>query len=58
MIERDFCMILRKPYAFFIKIFKPLHLIMSLLACYLIFITNKILTFFNTYCIIIIGDSL
>lgn len=42
-------MILRKPYAFFIKIFKPLHLIMSLLTCYLIFITNKILTFFNSY---------
>ena len=42
-------MILRKPYAFFIKVFKPLHLIMSLLICYLIFSTNKILTFFNSY---------
>ena len=42
-------MILRKPYAFFIKVFKPLHLIMALLTCYLIFITNKVLTFFNAY---------
>lgn len=42
-------MILRKPYAFFIKVFKPLHLIMSLLTCYLIFLTNKILVFFNSY---------
>lgn len=42
-------MILRKPYAFFIKVFKPLHLMMSMLICYLIFITNKILVFFNSY---------
>lgn len=42
-------MILRKPYAFFIKAFRPMHLIMSLLTCYLIFITNKILVFFNSY---------
>jgi len=42
-------MILRKPYAFFIKIFKPLHFVLSLLICYLIFITNKILVFFNSY---------
>lgn len=54
-------MILRKPYAFFIKIFKPLHLIMSLFTCYLIFLTNKILVFFNSYIysnVNVVGNSI
>ena len=42
-------MILRKPYAFFIKIFKPIHLFMAVLTTYLIFNTNKILSFFSEY---------
>ena len=42
-------MILRKPYAFFIKIFKPMHLFMAVLITYLIFNTNKILSFFSEY---------
>lgn len=42
-------MILKKPYAFFIKIFKPIHIIMAVLITYLIFNTNRILTFFNRY---------
>lgn len=42
-------MILRKPYAFFIKVFKPLHIIMAGLLIYLIYISNKILSFFNLY---------
>lgn len=42
-------MILRKPYAFFIKIFKPLHLLMALLTIVLLTLQNKILTFLNNY---------
>lgn len=42
-------MILRKPYAFFIKIFKPIHIFMSVLLIYLIYLSNNILTFFNNY---------
>lgn len=42
-------MILKKPYAFFIKIFKPIHIFMAVLITYLIFITNKVLSFFNEY---------
>ncbi len=42
-------MILRKPYAFFIKIFKPLHLLMATLVAYLIYLDNKLLGFFNMY---------
>lgn len=42
-------MILRKPYAFFIKMFKPIHLFFSALILYLIFRENKIVRFLNNY---------
>jgi len=42
-------MILRKPYAFLIKHFKLIHLIISLLMFYLITRTNSILNFFKDY---------
>lgn len=42
-------MILRKPYAFFIKMFKPIHIILSILLIYLIYLQNKILTFLSSY---------
>lgn len=40
-------MILRKPYALFIKIFKPIHILLSVLLVLLIYNTNRILSFFN-----------
>ena len=42
-------MILKKPYAFFIKIFKPIHLVLSGLILYLIYLNNDILKFLNNY---------
>lgn len=42
-------MILRKPYVLFIKLFKPMHIFMSVLIALLIYNTNKILTFFSNY---------
>lgn len=42
-------MILRKPYAFFIKYFKLIHLIMAVLMGILVGQTNSFLTFFNQY---------
>ena len=42
-------MILRKPYAFFIKHFKLIHVVMSLVGAYLIYSTNLILNFFLNY---------
>lgn len=42
-------MILRKPYAFFIKLFKPLHLLMAFLTIVLLIPQNKILSFLNEY---------
>ena len=42
-------MILRKPYALFIKYFKIIHLIMALLIGILIYRTGVLLSFFNTY---------
>jgi len=42
-------MILRKPFAFFIKIFKPIHIIMAICIGFLIYKTNRILSFFNSY---------
>ena len=42
-------MILRKPYALFIKFFKPMHIVISLLILYLISLNNKALIFFNEY---------
>lgn len=54
-------MILRKPYAFFIKMFKPINIFMAIMTGYLIFLENKILSFFNTYIssdINVVGQSL
>lgn len=42
-------MILRKPYVFFIKVFKPIHILMSILITYLVYISNNILVFCNNY---------
>lgn len=42
-------MILRKPYAFFIKYFRVIHLIMAIFIGFLIFQTNTFLQFFNQY---------
>lgn len=42
-------MILKKPYVFFIKVFKPIHILMAVLITYLIYISNNILVFFNNY---------
>lgn len=42
-------MILRKPYAFFIKHFKLLHFILIILMFYSIYNTKQILDFFNEY---------
>lgn len=42
-------MILRKPYALFIKYFRLIHIILTFLIGYLIYRTNVVLTFFNDY---------
>lgn len=42
-------MILKKPYAFLIKHFKLIHIIMTILFGYLIYKTNVILSFLNRY---------
>lgn len=42
-------MILRKPYAFFIRYFKLINLIMAILMCFLIYRTGIIAKFFNEY---------
>lgn len=42
-------MILRKPYAFFIKMFKPIHIIVAISIAYLIYLNSKILGFLNDY---------
>ena len=42
-------MILRKPYAFFIKMFKPIHLLLAILISILIYFDNRILNFLNRY---------
>lgn len=42
-------MILRKPFAFFIKHFKFIHLILAICAIYLITKTNEILSFYLEY---------
>ena len=42
-------MILKKPYAFFIKIFKPIHLMLSILVLYLISLSSDIFRFLNDY---------
>lgn len=47
-------MILRKPYAFFIKHFKLIHIILAILLGYSIYRTKLLLDFFNEYSINII----
>ncbi len=42
-------MILRKPYALFIKYFKIIHLIIAVLIAFLIYRTSVLLSFFGTY---------
>lgn len=42
-------MILRKPYALFIKYFKLIHIILTALIVYLIYRTGFLLSFFNEY---------
>lgn len=42
-------MILKKPFAFFIKMFKPIHLLLSGIIIYLVIISNNVLKFFNEY---------
>lgn len=54
-------MVLKKPYAFFIKMFKPIHLVMAILVMYLIFLNNKVLSFLTEYLhssIDILGSSI
>ena len=42
-------MILRKPYAMFIKMFRPIHFIFVFCIGFLIYFQNKILSFLNNY---------
>lgn len=42
-------MILRKPYAFLIKHFKLIHIVLAVLSCYSIYRTKILLDFFNDY---------
>lgn len=42
-------MILRKPYAFLIKYFKLIHIVLALLSSYLIYRTINLVNFFNSY---------
>ncbi len=54
-------MILRKPYAVFIKFFRFFHLILTILAAYLLYRTFNILDFYNDYTsttISVIGQEL
>lgn len=44
-------MILRKPYAFFIKHFRLIHFILSFLMLYCIYYSKRLLDFFNEYII-------
>jgi len=44
--------ILRKPYAFLIKYFRLIHLILAVFVCYSIYRTKVVLDFFNEY----VGD--
>lgn len=40
-------MILRKPYAFFIRMFKPIHLVLGVLIGYLMFLENRMFSFLD-----------
>ena len=42
-------MILRKPYAFLIKHFKLIHLIIFALTAYIVYVSGSLLTFYNEY---------
>lgn len=42
-------MIIKKPYAFMIKHFRLIHLILSILLLFLVYKTNSIFTFFSDY---------
>ena len=42
-------MIIKKPYAFMIKHFRTIHVILTILVMYLISKTHAIFTFFNDY---------
>ena len=42
-------MVFRKPYAFFIKMFKPIHLMLAFSLTYLLYIQNSILKYFSDY---------
>ncbi len=48
-------MILRKPYAFFIKFFRVFHIILTLISLYLLYRTNIILSFYNDYTSTVVG---
>lgn len=48
-------MILRKPYAFFIKHFKLMHLLLAVFMCYSVYKTKELLDFFNEYSAILIN---
>ena len=41
-------MILRKPYALFIRMFKPIHLLLAVLMGYLIILENRMFSFLST----------
>ncbi len=59
--KRGVIVILRKPYAFFIKFFRFFHLILTILAGYLLYRTFNILAFYNDYTsttISVIGQEL
>lgn len=49
MIERIDSVILKRPDAFFIKMFKPIHFLLSVAVAYLIVIESNVLNFFNEY---------
>ena len=54
-------MLLRKPYAFLIKHFKLIHIILTIISLYLIYRNNILLKFFNDYLEIhnnVVGQSL
>ncbi len=50
-------MILRKPYAFFIKHFKLMHILLAIFMCYFVYKTKILLDFFNEYSSIMINTK-
>ena len=50
-------MILRKPYAFFIKHFKLMHVLLAAFMCYSLYKTKELLDFFNEYSAILINTK-